>query len=82
MGLVNAIAPQGKLLETAEKFFEAIKQKGPLSIIKAKELLHKSRFLSFERGLEEETKSFGKLFSSKDAIGSILFLGFILSDCF
>ena len=52
MGLANAAVPKENLLEEAERFAGAIKQRGPLAIKKIKEVLHRSRDLSFERGLE------------------------------
>lgn len=67
MGLANSVVPKEKLLEKAEAYADIFQKRGPLAIAKAKELIQKTRSLSLEEGLSQESKEFGLLFNKKDS---------------
>lgn len=67
MGLAAAAVPKDGLLKKAEDFAASIRKRGPLAVQAAKDVLHKSRGLPFERGLELEAEAFGRLFESEDS---------------
>lgn len=67
MGLANALVPQDKLLETAEAFAKDIKTRGPTAISRSKKLIHKSRDLNMDEGLNLEAKEFASLFGQQES---------------
>ena len=67
MGLVNQLVEKENLLKAAESMAQTIRSRGPLAIGKSKNLIHKSRDLSMDKGLELEAKEFGDLFKYKDS---------------
>ncbi len=67
MGLVNKVVVKEDLLKTAESMAQTIRARGPIAISKSKKLIHQSRNLPMEKGLELEAKEFGDLFNYKDS---------------
>jgi enoyl-CoA hydratase/carnithine racemase len=66
IGLVNEVVPQGELLTVAERWAEKIAQNGPLAIRAAREIMIKSRSLSFDESLKLEWLRFGQLLHTED----------------
>lgn len=66
IGLVNRIAPNGKLFETAMELAQQLSEKAPLSIAMAKTAVNTGTQLSLEDGLEYEAKCFGMVLSTED----------------
>lgn len=67
MGLANKVVPPNQLLTTAEALAQTIKKRGSIAIAKSKKLLHQSRGLSMEKGLELEAQQFASLFEHPDS---------------
>ena len=67
MGLANKVVNKEELLKTAESMAQIIKTRGPVAIDKAKKLIHQSRNLPMDKGLELEAKEFGDLFRCQDS---------------
>jgi len=66
IGLVNAVYPQGELMEAALKIAQTIASKGPLAVGASKRAINRGSDLSMEAGLDYEASLFGAMFTTQD----------------
>lgn len=67
-GLVNRLAPEGRLVETAFALAEAIEANAPLSIPAAKHAIDEGAALGMDEALALEHKHYEKLFGTEDRL--------------
>ncbi len=70
-GLINHIAPEGKLLEMAWEIAEKIKANGPLGIEQAKIAVNLGMETDIESGLRIETDAYEKLIPTWDRVEAL-----------
>lgn len=70
-GLINHIAPEGKLMEMAYEIAEAIKANGPLAIEQAKIAVNRGMETDIESGLKIESDAYEKLIPTTDRIEAL-----------
>ena len=66
MGLVNAVVPQGELLEAAEKLARKIMANAPLAVQYCLEAVHRGMEMTQNEGQGLEAALFGMCFSTED----------------
>lgn len=75
IGLINRLAPEGKLLDEARALAQKILTRGPLALRLAKSALNLSAQVPLDAGLQFEVASQAVLFESKDKLeGTSAFL--------
>ncbi len=72
IGLINHIAPEGKLMEFAEEIAGRIKKNGPLAIEQAKIAVNRGMETDIESGLVIESNAYEKLIPTSDRIEGLL----------
>ncbi len=71
IGLVHKVVPNESFEEDVLNFAKELASESPIALQLAKQCINQSLYGSFEKGLELEAKSFGKLFSTKDFIEGV-----------
>ncbi len=71
MGLVNRIAPEGALRETAEELARAISANGPVAVRAAKEAIDGGLELPQEQGLAHEARCYERTLSTEDRLEAL-----------
>jgi enoyl-CoA hydratase len=71
IGLVERIAPKGKVIEDTTKIAKKILQRGPQAVENAKKALNASIELDFEEGQKLEAQLFSDLFKTHDLIEGV-----------
>jgi methylglutaconyl-CoA hydratase len=71
IGLINHIAPEGKLMEKAFEIAELIKANGPLAIEQAKIAVNRGMETDIDTGLKVETDAYEKLIPTWDRIEAL-----------
>ena len=66
IGLVNAVVPDQDLLKQTKGLAKKIASKGMPAVAQALSLIYLSRHASFEEGLKEEARAFGKICETED----------------
>jgi len=70
-GLINHIAPEGKLIEMAYEIAERIKKNGPLAIEQAKIAVNRGMETDIESGLKIESDAYEKLIPTWDRVEAL-----------
>lgn len=70
-GLINHIAPEGKLMEMAVQIAEKIQANGPLAIEQAKIAVNRGMETDIDSGLRIETDAYGKLIPTWDRVEAL-----------
>jgi enoyl-CoA hydratase/carnithine racemase len=70
-GLINHIAPEGKLLEMAKEIAEKIKANGPLGVEQAKIAVNRGMETDIDSGLKIESDAYEKLIPTKDRVEAL-----------
>ncbi len=71
MGLINQIAPEGKLLKTALEMAEQICNNGPIAVQQAKYSINRGMEVDINTGLQIESKSYEVTIPTKDRIEAL-----------
>jgi enoyl-CoA hydratase/carnithine racemase len=71
IGLVNRIAPEGKLAETALAIAHAIAANGPVAVRAAKEAIDHGCDLPLAEGLEVEARSYERVLPTQDRLEAL-----------
>jgi enoyl-CoA hydratase/carnithine racemase len=71
IGLVNRIAPEGKLTETALEIARAISANGPVAVRAAKEAIDHGCDLPLAQGLEVEARSYERVLPTQDRLEAL-----------
>ena len=71
IGLINEIAPQGKLLEKAIEIAELICQNGPIAVQQAKFAINRGMEMDINSGLQLESNSYEICIPTKDRIEAL-----------
>jgi enoyl-CoA hydratase/carnithine racemase len=71
IGLVNRIAPEGKLAETALAIAHAIAANGPVAVRAAKEAIDQGCDLPLAQGLEVEARSYERVLPTQDRLEAL-----------
>ena len=75
MGLVNRVAGEGRLRETALELARSIAENGPVAVRAAKEAVDRGCELPIERGLEVEALCYEKVLPTKDRLEALAAFG-------
>jgi enoyl-CoA hydratase len=68
IGLVNAVAGEGKALTAATDMAQRIAQRGPTAVREAKRLIERARDLDLDAGLAAELDASDRVFASEDML--------------
>jgi enoyl-CoA hydratase/carnithine racemase len=71
IGLVNRVAPAGKLAETALEIARAIADNGPIAVRAAKDAIDGGMELPIERGLEHEARCYERVLGTQDRLEAL-----------
>ena len=71
MGLVNRVAPEGQLMETALELALAIAANGPVAVRAAKRAVDRGSELPLERGLEVEAACYEETLPTQDRLEAL-----------
>ncbi len=66
IGLVDAVFPQGDLMDRVKKLAERIAANGPLAVAEVKRLIHAGQSTTLDHAIALEQRSFGLLFATAD----------------
>lgn len=71
IGLVNEVAPEGKLMETAFGMAEEVCETGPIAVQQAKYSINRGMEVDINTGLQIESKSYEVTIPTKDRIEAL-----------
>ena len=71
MGLVNRIAPEGKLLEAAHELAETIARNGPVAVRAAKRAVDQGSELNLAEGLVVEARCYEETLPTQDRLEAL-----------
>jgi enoyl-CoA hydratase/carnithine racemase len=71
IGLVNAVAPEGKLMESAIAMAERIVGNGPIAVTQAKYVINRGLELDLEQALQTESDSYEVCIPTKDRLEAL-----------
>jgi enoyl-CoA hydratase/carnithine racemase len=71
MGLINAIAPEGKLMETVHDMAQAICDNGPIAVQQAKYAINRGMDTDMLKGLSIESESYEVCIPTKDRLEAL-----------
>ncbi|NOQ54898.1 MAG: enoyl-CoA hydratase, partial [Thermoplasmata archaeon] len=71
IGLVNRIAPKGKLMETTIEVAEQIIRNGPIAITQAKYVINRGLEMSLEEALQLESDAYEVTIPTKDRLEAL-----------
>ena len=71
IGLINEIAPEGKLMETAFAMAEEVCETGPIAVQQAKYSINRGMEVDINTGLQIESKSYEVTIPTKDRIEAL-----------
>jgi enoyl-CoA hydratase/carnithine racemase len=71
IGLVNRIAPKGKLMETAIEVAEQILRNGPIAITQAKYVINRGLEVPIEEALQLESDGYEETIPTKDRLEAL-----------
>ena len=71
IGLVNAVAPEGKLMETAIAMAERIVANGPIAVTQAKYVINRGLELDLEQALQTESDAYEVCIPTKDRLEAL-----------
>jgi enoyl-CoA hydratase/carnithine racemase len=71
IGLINRIAPEGKLIDTAVEIAEKIVNNPPIAVQQAKIAINKGMDVSISKGLEIESKAYEVCIPTKDRLEAL-----------
>jgi enoyl-CoA hydratase/carnithine racemase len=72
IGLVNKVAPEGKLMETAIEMAEMILQNGPVAITQAKYVINRGLEMPIEEALQLESDGYEVCIPTKDRVEALI----------
>jgi enoyl-CoA hydratase/carnithine racemase len=71
IGLVNAVAPEGRLMESAISMAERIVGNGPIAVTQAKYVINRGLELDLEQALQTESDSYEVCIPTKDRLEAL-----------
>jgi len=71
IGLVNAIAPEGRLLETAIDMATKMVANGPIAVTQAKYVINRGTELPLEQALQTESEAYEVCIPTKDRLEAL-----------
>ena len=72
MGLMNRVAPEGELRETAQAVAQAIAANGPVAVRAAKDAIDRGLELPQQEGLEHEARCYERVLGTEDRLEALV----------
>jgi len=71
IGLVNRVAPPGRLRETAREVADAIAANGPVAVRAAKDAIDRGLEMPIDQGLEHEARCYERVLGTEDRVEAL-----------